>query len=449
MKKNKKIYILMIIGVVILCGMFLYVNSKSLPSHLRASKHTDEEVLRNVIEEGDVLAVLFNPIFEDQAINDRVQVLIDEITEDIKENVVQANEIKVDYDYTLLEDGVFSFLFTMEKTKYLQEGSEVSYDYYSFLWDVDLKEDLQDYYAADVLERLTKEVRYEIQSNTLLSDEVFTLAFYESTMDIVSGIEAFYIDNENVYVYINEGAFAAHEDIEIVYSLEEVSLVDQQLQQVGENLITIPMRFIDPNKPMIALTYDDGPRAGVTDEIVYYLNDYGQNATFFMLGSRIANKDELIIDMINGGNDAATHSMTHENLNKLTDEELSYQLEEPANMIYSLSEGEYVVTLHRPPYGASNDEVKSKSKYPFILWNIDSLDWKHHSVDESVNIILESASDGDIILLHDLYFQAVDITKIIVPELIERGFQIVSASQLAQAKGVTLEPGKAYRSIKG
>ena len=59
--------------------------------------------------------------------------------------------------------------------------------------------------------------------------------------------------------------------------------------------------------------------------------------------------------------------------------------------------------------------------------------------------VLENVQDGDIVLMHDIYVSTADAVKMIVPELKSRGYQLVTISELYQAKGIDLEAGKVYR----
>ena len=79
-----------------------------------------------------------------------------------------------------------------------------------------------------------------------------------------------------------------------------------------------------------------------------------------------------------------------------------------------------------------------------IYWSIDTLDWKTKSKDETVKAILEQAKDGDIVLLHDIHDWSVEAAIEVIPKLLEKGLQLVSVSELAAARGVTLENGFTY-----
>ncbi len=439
--KKKIILSLLVLSIVVALVLINQMTMENIPSNLRYSKNVDAN--RTVINENEGIAVYFFPIFDDEILNTKINELMVEIQSDFP--IHEYEEIKVDYDCRVLPDQSVSFLYTVESSLLEKKA------YYSFF--LSSEKELGEVASDEFLSKLSDELRYHLQSNYNSSDEMFTVEFYENTSAIKENFEVFNIDEENINFYFNENEFNTHESFILSYPLKDISdslLIDTGVKQTKEDaLIEIPQRYVDPNRKMIALTFDDGPRKKVTEDIIYYLDEMGQNATFFMLGSRIKGNEWIVLDMINAGNDAATHSYSHTNLNKLSSEELEFELEEPANLIYELSNKEYEVNLHRPPYGASNDEVKLQSNYPFILWNIDSLDWKNKDDPSSaIDIILEQASDGDIILLHDLYSMSIEIAETIILELIERGFQIVSVSQMAEARGVELEAGKAYRSFQ-
>ena len=82
-----------------------------------------------------------------------------------------------------------------------------------------------------------------------------------------------------------------------------------------------------------------------------------------------------------------------------------------------------------------------------IQWNVDTLDWKTRNADKTVAAVLNHVKDGDIILMHELYGATGDAVARIVPELHKRGFQMVTVSQMAAAKGRSLEAGKLYSSF--
>ena len=79
-----------------------------------------------------------------------------------------------------------------------------------------------------------------------------------------------------------------------------------------------------------------------------------------------------------------------------------------------------------------------------ILWSIDTLDWKTRNAQASVDCVMNTAGDGDVVLMHDIHTTSVDAAIELIPKLIEKGYQLVTVSEMAAARGVTLENGKKY-----
>lgn len=81
---------------------------------------------------------------------------------------------------------------------------------------------------------------------------------------------------------------------------------------------------------------------------------------------------------------------------------------------------------------------------PLILWSIDTEDWKTRDPKKIADHILENVKDGDIVLMHDLYISTSKAVELVVPKLIERGFQLVTISELYEASGDSLKFGQIY-----
>ena len=79
-----------------------------------------------------------------------------------------------------------------------------------------------------------------------------------------------------------------------------------------------------------------------------------------------------------------------------------------------------------------------------ILWSIDTRDWESRNADKVCRIVMNQVSDGDIILMHDAYSSSRDAAKRIIPALKRKGYQLVTISELAQYKNVTLTAGNSY-----
>ena len=75
---------------------------------------------------------------------------------------------------------------------------------------------------------------------------------------------------------------------------------------------------IDPDKPMVALTFDDGPSPKYTERILDALKEYNASATFFVLGSNAENAPKLLQRMVLEGNEIGNHTYSHKQLTTLS-----------------------------------------------------------------------------------------------------------------------------------
>lgn len=201
---------------------------------------------------------------------------------------------------------------------------------------------------------------------------------------------------------------------------------------------------IDPNKPMVALTYDDGPARNVTPRILKLLEDNGGRATFFMVGIQVEKSMDIVKQVSDQGSEVANHTYHHKMMNKINPVELRYELEQN-NQVISDACGISPI-LMRPCGGARTAdgmEAVGAISMPAIMWSIDTQDWKTRDAQSTIQTIRENVKDGDIILMHDLYSASADASEVIIPELVAQGYQLVTVSELASYRGGML-PGAIY-----
>lgn len=196
---------------------------------------------------------------------------------------------------------------------------------------------------------------------------------------------------------------------------------------------------IDPEKPMMALTFDDGP-GDRTEELLNVLEANNARATFFMLGSSIPGHESAVQKMKDIGCEIASHSYDHPQLTQMDAGGIQKQMGDTDALLEQACGQK--ATVMRPPYGAINDNVKANMPYPMILWNIDTLDWKTKNAQATIDNVLQTADDGDIVLMHDIHSTSVDAAIQLIPMLIEKGYQLVTVSEMAEARGIQMEPGQ-------
>ena len=205
---------------------------------------------------------------------------------------------------------------------------------------------------------------------------------------------------------------------------------------------------IDPGRPMVALTYDDGPTRTVTPRILELLRENNARATFFMVGNRVTAHRDLVAQMVDLGCEVANHTYDHKLMDKVDPGEMTRQLE-MTNQVISNACGVSPV-LMRPCGGNRSDAgmmAVGAISMPAILWSVDTLDWKTRDAQKTIQNVLDNVKDGDIILMHDLYDTTAEASETIIPELIGRGYQLVTVSELASYRGGML-PGRTYGKFR-
>ncbi len=202
---------------------------------------------------------------------------------------------------------------------------------------------------------------------------------------------------------------------------------------------------VDKNKKIIALTFDDGPGT-YTSNLVDILKSNKASATFFMLGKNINIYKDTVLKVHESGMEIGYHSYNHKNFKRQKLEIIKEEFDKSNEALKSITGDTF--HLVRPPYGEINDKIKDALDASFILWNIDTMDWRHKNCDYLVNYVLEKAEDGNIILFHDIHKTSVDAIEKLLPELYVNGYQVVTVSNLAEVTGTKLEYHKSYRYFK-
>lgn len=225
---------------------------------------------------------------------------------------------------------------------------------------------------------------------------------------------------------------------------QEAELPAEQPVQT-DGLVFSGGRYIDPTKPMIALTVDDGPYAPVGNRIMDRLEQYNGRATFFVVGNRVASYKTEILRMQNSGHEVANHTYDHKYLTKLGAAEIRSQIDR-CNQAVAAVTG-VSPTLVRLPGGLKNNTVLANVDFPMIMWNIDTMDWKTRNAQKTIAAVVGNVQDGDVVLMHELYTATADAVDTIVPALAEQGYQFVTVSELAQFRG-GVQAGALYKKFR-
>ena len=190
-------------------------------------------------------------------------------------------------------------------------------------------------------------------------------------------------------------------------------------------------------RKLLCLTFDDGP-GQYTDDLLNCLEENNAHATFFMLGQNVANYQEQVQHILKAGCEIGSHSYDHPNLKNLDLDSVKKQFTDTDDLLIKAC-GQ-AATVARAPYGEWNQDIIDTVGKPFFTWSVDSRDWDYMDADLDYKSVMEGdLSDGSIILMHDIHQPTVEAAKRIIPELVAQGYKLVTVSEMAQAKGVTLQ----------
>lgn len=200
-------------------------------------------------------------------------------------------------------------------------------------------------------------------------------------------------------------------------------------KNIGENVI-------DPSKPMVAITYDDGPSAETTNQLLDLYEKENAVCTFYELGANVAGvegSDKLLKRELDLGCEVGTHSWDHPNLFTLDDAGVKTQADKSKEAIKKAC-GQYP-TAFRAPYGNGDDRIAKIFDLPGVNWTVDTMDWSSRNAASVIGVVKGFGNlDGQVILMHSIYQSSVDASKELVPWLKSQGYQLVTVSDLLRYK---------------
>jgi len=189
--------------------------------------------------------------------------------------------------------------------------------------------------------------------------------------------------------------------------------------------------------PFVALTYDDGPHPSHTPRLLDILKARNVKATFYVIETNAKRHPDIIRRMIAEGHEVGNHTVTHGNLARMSADQVRRELRVTHETITSTT-GIPPLTM-RPPYGAlttaQRSWIRQEFGYPTIMWSVDPEDWKKPGVSVVTNRLVSGAKPGGILLLHDIHAPTIEASPGTVDQLLNKGFQFVTVSQLIAMDG--------------
>ena len=241
----------------------------------------------------------------------------------------------------------------------------------------------------------------------------------------------------------------ANTHIPLVALCEPIFLLSAMLPYPYEQDVTEMEQSEHIRRPMVALTFDDGP-SEYTERILDALEAHNGRATFFVLGNRVERHADTIRRAALLDSQVLGHSWNHTNFARAQSDVVRSQILDTSEAIeYVL--GHPTPPMFRAPYGALNTNVRRLSRelgYSIINWTLDTEDWRNRDADAIYQRIMDNVIDGTIVLMHDVYATTMDAAERAIASLIAQGFQLVTVSELIEYFEGELKPGVEYRGIR-
>lgn len=404
------------------------------------------------------------PKLKNSKINKQVEKLINEekklFLKKVKKNKNYENELNINYNYVVLDNlysiHIRSYSYIGKNNDYRRIDKIIYYDSSSNK-EVKIDNIVSSNKFYEVLRNETYDYlndnveKYNIKDINSLSNKLIAVKDnYKIVTFDKDGIELS-LEPNIVSNYKNEINISVEYQDVIKYLNVNYIKVDAKSDNKTDNLVSKNYDRIRDSKnfegkKLVAITFDDGPGYSKTEKLITELDKRDARVSFFMLGE-IANKQkELVKKVYDYGHTIGSHTYDHKNLRKLGDEQLFFEVNY-TNEILSGIIGEDIRFI-RPPYGAYNTDILSKINMAFILWNVDTLDWKYRNAEKVRDYIVEHAEDGDIILLHDIHATSVDGAIMAIDILKNEGYEFVSLDEMLVFRNVNLQTNTAYRFFK-
>ena len=389
-----------------------------------------EENQKDHFRKGQAEVITYYPLQGEQVISSVKGIIVQDIKENLedKENLV--------FYYTEKQDSTLKGIVNRSVMKQVYDltWSKVEETEKTSLAKVHLTEDgklftLDQLFsdASKAKEKLTKELTSFLQYKKLEQEKVDQLVKDFSDQDL----SAWNFDYKDSQI--------------ILYPSQEVENLDEIALPVSSFFELIQSSYLldkdaelykayleKKNRKVVALTFDDGPNPTTTTQALDTLSKYGIKATFFVLGKNVAGNEEILKRMKSDGHVIGNHSWSHPVLSKLSLDEAKKQITDTEAALTKVLGSSS--KLMRPPYGAITDDIRNSLDLSFIMWNVDSLDWKSKNEASILTEIQREVKNGSIILMHDIHAETVHALPKVIDYLKGQGYDFVTVPDLLDSR---------------
>lgn len=211
----------------------------------------------------------------------------------------------------------------------------------------------------------------------------------------------------------------------------------------------LPVYSVDTKEKKVALTMNCAWNADDIDRILDTLSKNKIHITFFMVGDWVDKYPEYVKKISDNGHEIANHSNTHPHVNQLNIDKNIEQIKLCSEKIEKITGNK--TTLYRGPYGEYNDTVISAAnelKHTTIQWNLDTLDYTGLTGEEMWKRLDSKLSNGSIILSHNGTKHTADSLELLLHNIKEKGYEIVTVSELIYKDNYVIDANGMQKQIK-
>ena len=379
---------------------------------------------------GQVEVIAYYPLQGEQVISSVKEIM----TQDIKENLEDKENLV--FYYTEKQDSTLKGIVNRSVMKQVYDltSSKVEETEKTSLEKVHLTEDGKPFTldqlfsdASKAKEQLIKELTSFLQDKKLEQEKVDQIVKGFSDQDL----SAWNFDYKDSQIIL----YPSH----AVENLDEIALpvssffeVIQSSYLLDKDAELYKAYYEKKNRKVVALTFDDGPNPATTNQALDTLSKYGIKATFFVLGKNVSGNEEILKRMKADGHVIGNHSWSHPVLSKLSLDDAKKQITDTEDALTKVLGSSS--KLMRPPYGAITDDIRNSLDLSFIMWDVDSLDWKSKNEASILTEIQREVKNGSIILMHDIHAETVHALPKVIDYLKGQGYDFVTVPDLLDSR---------------
>ncbi len=364
-----------------------------------------------------------------QSVTDSVHKMRDQYLKDMSillhKDRSQIGSLRISFKTDVQKENYYSFVLTQIIDSGIDSKQKIVK---TFMYD---KKNKKQILLQDVIQTkknltpLSNAVKTQMAKNQDFRRVVKTSAVEESIKPLWVNFQNFSLTDATLTVYLNNGELTNHTSQVITIPLSSINSILAKPFQVEEKKQPLKAKFV-------ALTFDDGPNNTVTPKILKILKRHHTKATFFMVGAQVNAHPKVAKQVLDAGHEIGNHSYSHPNLVSLPTKQIKDQIVK-TNKAIEKATG-HNPTVFRPPYGCVDKRVRSQTTLPVTLWNVDTLDWKHHNAKKLLAYVKKETHPGSIILMHDIHMPTADGLDAVLNYLEKEGYTFVTVSELNQLK---------------